>query len=483
MLQFAYLILQVMNRLVLVDGFAILHRAYHAIPPLTNSKGQQINAVYGVVSILLKAIQDLKPTHIAFAFDREEPTFRNKMSESYQSQRPDKEENLVSQIDITRRVVESFGIPVYSTAGYEADDVIGTLAKFATEIQNSKSKIGEVTIVTGDKDILQLVNNKIKVFMPVSGLSQGKLMGELEVLEKMGVKPSLIDDYKALVGDQSDNYKGVPGVGPKTAVKLLADYGSFEDIYKNIQKIPAPIADKLKAGEESGRLSKKLATIVKDVPIDFNLEDCKKWDIGRPEVISIFHELGFKTLLNRVLTLSGKDATPENTYNNLKLEEVKRIVIKLSEKLSGSTYAIRGTTSLVLQGIDMKVDDIDIICDSQTALRFNELFKEEITDTIKYSESDKYKSYFGKMILDGILVEIMGELQINTSKNVEGKSKSWSNVYDGSDDEVNIISIDGVNIRVTRLEVELAMFSQMGRWNAYQKIKRQVEEKNQGTLF
>lgn len=489
------------KRLVVIDGFAILHRAYYAIPPLTNGKGEQINAVYGVVSILLKVIQDLKPTHLAFAFDRKEPTFRNKISKEYQSQRPEKDESLVSQIEITRKVIEAFGIPVYSLAGFEADDVIGTIARKATTasslwttekekaVDSSSLTVSEVVIVTGDRDILQLVTPRVKVYMPIQGLSKAKLFGEKEVLEKMGVKANQVDDYKALVGDQSDNYKGVPGIGPKTAEKLLVEYGTFENIYENINKISPQISEKLKKGEESGRESKKLATIVKDVPLDFNLADCEKWDIGRKEVIDEFRNLGFKTLLSRVMTLSGKDATPQNSRKNLSLGEVEKIVAKLAQKLEGKQYAIRGSASLFLQGIKLKVDDIDVVCDEETALLINDIFKDLITDTVKYSESDKFKSYFGKMILDGILIEIYGEWQINLNQNSKilpgqaGKSQKWSTKYTGEDGQVNIIDVEGEKVRVTKPEVELSCFAQMGRWNAYQIIKKSLEEKNQGVLF
>jgi len=295
-----------MSKLVLIDGNAILHRAFHALPPLTTKRGEPINAVYGLISMLLKVILDLKPTHIAVCFDRPEPTFRHKEFPEYQAQRPKTANELSSQFVKAKRVLEAFGIPFYDKAGYEADDVIGTLASRVTEITNSKlqipnkSKIDEVVIVTGDRDQLQLVTDKVKVYMPISGLSSAKLMGEEEVLEKMGVKPNLIDDYKALVGDQSDNYSGVSGIGPKTAIALLDKYGSLQDIYKHLKDIPPATAEKLKKGEKDSQLSKRLATIVKDVPIEVNIEGCAKWDVDSQKVLDLFHEFGFKTLTERV---------------------------------------------------------------------------------------------------------------------------------------------------------------------------------------
>ena len=281
------------NRLVLIDAFAILHRAFHAIPPLTNKKGELTNALYGLISMLLRVVQDLRPTHIVYCFDEKAPTFRHKQFKEYQAQRPTMDKGLESQIKKTREVIEILGIPIYSKPGFEADDLIGTFAK------QSEAKIN-VVIVTGDKDILQLVTEKVKVYMPVVGLSQGRLFGEEEVIEKLGVKPKLIPDYKALVGDPSDNYKGVYGIGPKTAVKLINEFGGIESIYKNLEKIPVKVREKLEKDKKSALLSLMLATIVKNVPVKLDLKKASKWRLDSKEVMEMFSVLGFKTLSERV---------------------------------------------------------------------------------------------------------------------------------------------------------------------------------------
>ena len=280
-----------MSKLVLIDGNAILHRAYHALPSLTTRRGEPINAVYGLVSMLLKVIQDLKPTHIAVAFDRKEPTFRHKKYPKYQAQRPKMDAELSNQFEKARDVISAFGIPIYDKAGYEADDVIGTIA--------NKVKL-DVVIVTGDRDILQLVDNKVKVYMPVVGMSQGKLIGIDEVIEKMGVTPASIEDYKALVGDPSDNYPGVPGIGPKTAIGLLEKYKTLDNIYKHLGEMPTRTVQKLKEGRQSSKISKKLASIVKNVPLKFKIEDSANWDVDGDSVLKLFSEYGFKTLTERV---------------------------------------------------------------------------------------------------------------------------------------------------------------------------------------
>ncbi len=280
-----------MSKLVLIDGNAILHRAFHALPPLTTKRGEPINAVYGLVSMLLRVIGDLKPTHIAVCFDEKEPTFRHKAFAAYQAQRPRMADELSGQFEKARKFLEAAAIPVYSKPGFEADDVIGTLATIFD---------GEVVIVTGDRDILQLVDGRVKVYMPIAGLATAKLMGEAEVIEKMGIPPTQIDDYKAFVGDASDNYTGVPGIGPKTAISLLEKYGSLNETYKHLKDIPPKTADRLKAGRSEAKLSKRLATIIRNVPVEFDAEACSKWDVDGPRVLDLFSDFGFKTLTERV---------------------------------------------------------------------------------------------------------------------------------------------------------------------------------------
>lgn len=282
-----------MKRLVVIDGHAILHRAYHALPPLTTSKGEAVNAVYGFTSMLLRVIETLKPTHLAVAFDRPEPTFRNKLYKDYQIQRPKADDEFISQIDLVKKVVSEMGIPIFEKAGFEADDVIGTLAR--------KSDTDEVIIVTGDRDMLQLVDGKIGVYMPVKGLSESKLYKSQEVEEKFGVRPSQIVDYKALVGDASDNYPGVAGIGPKTASSLLSRFKTLETIYKKMDKIESEKVKKaLDDHLKSAEMAKQLAKIVCDVPIKLDIDKCKLPNLDRPNVHQLFEEFEFWSLIPRL---------------------------------------------------------------------------------------------------------------------------------------------------------------------------------------
>lgn len=300
------------QRLVLIDGHAILHRAYHAFPTtLRTRKGELVNAVYGFTRMILKVIEDLAPEYIAVAFDLPEPTFRHKEFIGYQVQRPAMDEELKTQIERVKEVVCALSIPIFAIPGYEADDVIGSLSKQAV-----KRDIKTV-IVTGDKDFMQLVNKKTKVYSPVRGFTEAKLFGEKEVEELLGVKPSQIIDYKALVGDSSDNYPGVTGIGPKTAVQLLGRFGNFKRIYKEIKKIEnKKLREKLTFGKESAELSKKLATIVTNAPVKLNLKACRVKDYGRQKAIGLFEELEFRSLINK---LPGVETEEKREEQQMKL--------------------------------------------------------------------------------------------------------------------------------------------------------------------
>lgn len=305
-----------MKKLVLIDGHAILHRAYHAFPiTLRTRKGELVNAVYGFTRILLTVLEELKPEYAAVAFDRPEPTFRHKEYVGYQVQRPEMDKELKGQIERVKEVVRALNIPIFEKPGYEADDVIASLASQARQ----KSKVTplpdgqesqklKVIIVTGDKDLMQLVNKDIQVYLPQRGFSEAQLCGEAEVEEILGIKPSQVVDYKALVGDASDNYPGVPGIGPKTAVSLLRQFGSLEAIYKSLDKIRPVVAKKLKEGKESAELSKKLATIVNTAPVRLKLRDCRVADYDKEKAELLFRELEFRSLINK---LPGREKPKE----------------------------------------------------------------------------------------------------------------------------------------------------------------------------
>jgi DNA polymerase-1 len=282
--------------LLLFDGNALVHRAFHALPPLTQPKtGELVNAVYGFASTLLKVFADFKPTHWAVAFDRPTPTFRHEMFEEYKAQRPATPEELKSQIKKVHQLVEAFHIPIFEIDGFEADDVLGTLSKQADE------QGIETIIVTGDNDMLQAVLPRVKTLAPRRTFTDTILYDEQAVEQKYGIKPGQLADLKALAGDVSDNIPGLPGVGERTATKLLQQYGSLQGIYDHIADItPNKLQDTLRDYRAQAFRNKELSTIVKDVPIKLDLKTCQVSHYDRNEVARLFQELEFINLLPRL---------------------------------------------------------------------------------------------------------------------------------------------------------------------------------------
>lgn len=303
-----------MNRLVIIDGNAILHRGYHAMPHLTTSKGDHIGAVFGFTSMLLKVLQELKPTHIVVTFDRPKPTFRKELFIGYQAQREGMDDALVPQIKDVHTVVEGLDIPIFEVDGYEADDLIGTLATQAAK--DTTFKNGDIVIVTGDRDIMQLVTDKIHVYAPLKGITEAKMYDVEAVREKFGLsEPHQIIDWKALSGDSSDNYPGVPGIGPKTAAELLAKYHTLENIYHHLGELPERQQKLLAEGAESAALSKTLATIVTEAPISIDIDKCAfhipdkssdAYKTFKKRALETFKGFEFKTLTNRFLEVIGE---------------------------------------------------------------------------------------------------------------------------------------------------------------------------------
>ncbi|NLL89948.1 MAG: DNA polymerase I [Dehalococcoidales bacterium] len=298
-----------MKKILLIDGNALVHRAYHAMPPLTVKKtGEPIQAVYGFTNMLLRILNELKPDYYAIAFDRKAPTFRKEIFADYKANRPPTPDDLVSQLARARELASSFSIPIFEMDGYEADDVIGTLSKKAGE-QGIES-----VIVTGDADAMQLVSDNVKVLYPKPQSTFGDtILYEAETVnERYGVPPEHIADLKALVGDKSDNIPGVNGIGDKTAVKLIQAFGGVDDIYNRLDEVtPVKLREKLRQNEEIARKCRALATIASDMPIELDLASSDVDNFDRDKAVAFFHELEFTKLLSRLP--GAESAKPEKT--------------------------------------------------------------------------------------------------------------------------------------------------------------------------
>lgn len=301
------------KKLVLFDAHAIIHRAYHALPDFSSSQGEPTGGLYGVSTMLMRIVADFKPDYLAACFDRAEATFRKQVYEGYKAGRPKAEEELVAQLIRARDIFAAFGIPIYDAAGFEADDVIGTIVEKLKDEKNL-----QIIIASGDMDTLQLVRgNEVVVYTLRKGLTDTVTYDEKAVRERYGFAPSLVADFKGLKGDPSDNIIGVPGIGDKTATTLIQEFGSVENIFEKLKQDEAVFADRgikprvvtlLKENEEEAIFSKTLATIRQDVPIDFSLP-AQTW----PETFSpapvekIFSELEFRSLIGRIKSLKTKD--------------------------------------------------------------------------------------------------------------------------------------------------------------------------------
>jgi len=283
------------KKFVVIDGNALIHRCFHALPPFKTSKGELINAVYGFVSILLSIFDKEKPDYVAVAFDKKGPTFRHVLSSEYKSTRVKAPDELYAQIPRVYDVVHTFGIQIFEKQGFEADDLIGTLA---AHVENDKNL--HTIIVTGDMDTIQLVGDRTILAANRTGFSNVIYYDRQAVRQRYGIDPEQMIDYKALVGDKSDNVLGLPGIGPKTAVDLLRKYDSIEGIYAHIDKLHATLRKKFEDYKEQVTLSRKLVSIVRDVPIEFDIDRCSVSNINLREVKKLFSELEFKALTKRL---------------------------------------------------------------------------------------------------------------------------------------------------------------------------------------
>ncbi|KKU50767.1 MAG: hypothetical protein UX73_C0015G0012 [candidate division WWE3 bacterium GW2011_GWC1_47_10] len=284
-----------MKKLLLIDTFNFLHRAFHALPgSFRDSNGEPTNAVYGVTSMLINIFDSIKPDYAVAALDGEKPTFRVGDFTGYKAHRAEIDPNLVSQIPKVFEVLDAFGVKKIVVEGYEADDVIGTLAKkFA-------SKTCSVIIASNDRDLWQLINEHVTVMVPTTA-GTAEWIGEQEVVSRLGIAPGQVVDYKALKGDASDNIPGVHGIGDKTARELVQAYGSVEEIYKNIAGIvSASVREKLANNAEEAVMSKHLATIITNAPFGVSLDECAYRAFNKAAVVEVLKRYNFKSLIRRL---------------------------------------------------------------------------------------------------------------------------------------------------------------------------------------
>lgn len=313
---------------LIIDSNSIIHRAFHALPPLTNKKGEIVNAVYGFLLMFFRAIKDFNPKYIAACFDLPEPTFRKKAFAEYKATRVKAPDELYAQIPEVKKILKAFNVPIFEKSGYEGDDLIGTLSE---SVNNQKFQNIKNIIISGDLDNLQLVNHQTSVYFLFRGIKQGIIYNEQEIQKKYdGLGSKDIVALKALKGDSSDNIPGVKGIGEKTAIQLVKKYKNLKKIYEEAEKQESEIKDslrqKLLENKDNAFLSQELSEIKKDVPIKINITECSWQDFDKEKAREILEDFGFKSLLNK---LPGEKESPvlpkkkkipkQNISENLKL--------------------------------------------------------------------------------------------------------------------------------------------------------------------
>ena len=332
------------KRLIIIDGNSIINRAFYALPDMTNSDGLHTNAVYGFTRMLFKIIDDYKPTHISVAFDMKAPTFRHKEFSEYKAGRKKMPNELGQQLQPLKELLDTFNIHRMEMAGFEADDLIGTVAKKA---ENDDFK---VYIVTGDKDAIQLASNKTTTLITKKGVGEVEEYNYDSVVERYEMTPTQFIDLKGLMGDKSDNIPGVPGIGEKTGIKLIKEFSSIENLIENTNQLKGSVKKKIEENKDQAVFSKKLATIITDVPIEISLDELSYGDYDKNAVIEEFKKFGFNTLIKQVLAMDGG-------YEESIVEEKIELNINHLEDISAFKNEIEKTNKLFIKTVS-KVGNI-----------------------------------------------------------------------------------------------------------------------------
>lgn len=309
------------KKIYLIDGHSYAYRAFHAIRQLTDSSGLALNAVYGFIRMLLKLIKEERPDYIAVAFDTPAPTFRHDLYDLYKANRAEQPEEMRHQIPLIKQVVEAFNIPIFEMDGYEADDLLATLATQA--VSHGVTAI----IVTSDKDMLQLITDDIKVFNPHN---ESKMLDAKAVKERFGVGPEQMRDLMAMAGDSSDNIPGVPGIGPKTARDLLIEYGTLDGVYEHVDEIKGPKRrENIAENKPLALLSRELVTLKLDVPLDADIENCKSKPFDRPRLVELLKQFEFRSLVSELV--EAEEQTDADYIILNEKSELDKLVKKLKK--------------------------------------------------------------------------------------------------------------------------------------------------------
>ncbi|SFI95386.1 DNA polymerase I [Terrisporobacter petrolearius] len=406
------------KRLIIIDGNSIINRAFYALPDMSNSDGLKTNAIYGFTRMLFKIIDDYKPTHISVAFDMKAPTFRHKEFTEYKAGRKKMPDELGQQLEPLKELLDTFNIHRMEMAGYEADDLIGTVSKMGEDNDF------KVYIVTGDKDAIQLASNKTTTLITKKGVGEVEEYNYDSVIERYEMTPTQFIDLKGLMGDKSDNIPGVPGIGEKTGIKLIKEFSSVENLIENTEQLKGSVKKKIEENKEQAVFSKKLATIIRDVPIEVTLDELSFGDYDKNAVIEEFKKFGFNTLIKQVLSMdsgSEESAVEEKIDLNINhldnVEEFKKELEKTNKLFIKTVKKVGNILDKNIQYVFVSSNGTDIYYLSGEELELiKEIISNEEIKKIGYNLKDDYlafKSY--NMEMNNIFFDIaIGEYLIDS---------------------------------------------------------------------
>ncbi|WP_291567409.1 DNA polymerase I [Clostridium sp. UBA2485] len=471
------------ERLLILDGNSLLYRAFYAMPALTNSEGIYTNAVYGFTNMLFKMIEDIKPDYIVTAFDRAAPTFRHVEYDEYKAGRKKMPDELGMQFPIVKDLLKKMAINIFEIDGYEADDLIGTLSVFAEE-----NNI-EVYIVTGDKDALQLATDNVKIVINKKGMTEKEVYDKNRMIEEFGVTPKQFIDVKGLMGDKSDNIPGVPGIGEKTAFKLIKEYGSIENLLQNLENVSGKkLKENLIENSEQAIFSKKLATIITDVPVEMNLESIKsKKEYDNKGLKELFHKLQFKSLLSKIDNINEQDSIEEKAVINMEyttiedLTELKELISDIKEKVF-LTFKLKDVNVYS----KLEIEYIFIIHNSKYyIINISELMSKDSSETIKILKV-LFENEEIKKVSHGLknVYTALNKLNIDL-RSVEFDSEIAAYLIDSSKSEYSLKTLieDFINETVGGDNLELEINSLAMLPKVYEEEKKIIEELNMNNLL
>lgn len=369
------------KKLIIIDGNSIINRAFYALPEMNNKEGLRTNAIYGFTTMLFKIIDKYNPTHISVAFDRKAPTFRHLEFDEYKAGRKKMPDELREQFEPLKKLLDKLNINRLEIDGYEADDIIGTVSRIGEENDF------KVYIVTGDKDAIQLASEKTTTLITKKGVGEVEEYDFDSVVKRYEITPTEFIDLKGLMGDKSDNIPGVPGIGEVTGIKLIKEFSSIENIIENVDKLKGSIKNKIDENKELALMSKRLATIIRDVPIDINLDDLKYGDYDIDKVIEEFRYLGFTSLLSRIINIESENNTKEDSNLNIKrLEDIEGFISTVKEHNKIILKTVRKQGNI----LDKNIINVFLSIDGNNIYYINENEINKIEEILLSKEIRKY---------------------------------------------------------------------------------------------